>query len=193
MRIAHLVDPYSLELLYRFRYRIYVDELGWLPSNERETLTDEFDAHSFNYAAFDKEDCVVGFVRVTPDGPLGLPLEHANPLRDFRDGKQLAEISRLAVRADLRGSRLGCLLMKTAYQCCVRIGASHIVLDTYIGKDSSMQLYEKMGFKRVGDVYADNYYLCSLPVMTLAADITQWLRESRSQRPQLYRFFTAAN
>ena len=155
-------------------------------------LVDEFEDHSYNYAAYDDVGQVIGSVRVVPDGPLGLPLEHCVPLNDYRNGKHLAEISRLAVASYHRSkSRLSALLMKAAYQICIANGISHMVADTY--NDATAQLYEKMGFECIGGPYLDPEYNCNLPVFTLGLDINKAYTSLMGKRSGLWRFFTSDN
>jgi len=155
-------------------------------------LVDEFDEHAHNYAAYDDAGHVVGSVRVVPDGPLGLPLERCFPLNGYRDGKRLAEVSRLAVATGNRGaSRLGMLLMKVAYQRYSAMRVSHVVLDAYVGDGTSTSLYDKMGFVHISEPYQDHEYLCPLPVVSFELDLARIHAEWPRTRPALYRFFTS--
>ena len=179
LRIVRVTDSDLMESLYRFRHDIYVDELGWfadggpfaVAQGRREqgrigggVFKDEFDDRAHNYAAYDDAGQVIGSVRVVPDGPLGLPLERCFPLNGYREGRRLAEICRLVIRRDCRGSRLGALLMKAAYHRCLAIGTTHIVLDTYVGNGEADALYEKMEFRLIGGPDRDPTYRCKLPV-----------------------------
>jgi GNAT superfamily N-acetyltransferase len=156
-------------------------------------LCDEFDSCAHNYAAYDDSGEVVGSVRVVPDGPLGLPLEHCLPLNGFRDGKRLAEISRLAVAPEHRSSRLPALLMKAGYQRCLHIGVTHITLDTFIDGADSGSLYDRMGFTPLGDPYLDPSYDCGEHVLSLSLSVEDALRQLTSKHPGLFRFFTSAD
>lgn len=190
MRIARITSAKDLRPLFEFRHRIYVEELGWLEGSGG-LLVDEFDGCAVNYAAFSETGELIGSVRVVPDGSLGLPLEHCLHLDGFRAGKRLAEISRLAVDPAHRCSRLGARLMKAAYQRCVAMGVTHIMLDTYVDHDESATLYERMGFEQLSEPYHDPSYRCDLSVVTLALDIARAHRELPSKSPGIFRFFTS--
>jgi GNAT superfamily N-acetyltransferase len=191
IRIIRVTDCTALGALYKFRHRIYVAELGWL-SDIGGVLVDQFDESAANYAAYNDGGEIIGSIRVNYDGSLGLPLERRFPLNVYRYGKHLAEVSRFAVSSDYRGSsRAGALLMKAAYQRCVASGISHMLADTYIGGDAPSQLYEKMGFERIGGPYSDPEYNCELPVFTLALDISKAHTVLPVERPGLWRFFTS--
>ena len=191
MRIIHITDPGSLEALFRFRHHVYVDELGWF-SNMGGILMDEFDEISHNYAAYDDTGKVIGSVRVVPDNPLGLPIERCFPLKGYRDGKRLVEISRLAVSSQHRASRLLIWLIRAAYQCAVRVGATHIVGDAYVN-DAQGAMYEKFGYQRLGVPFFDPSYICAVPVIAFGASLSALSEELPSKHPTLHRFFIACD
>ena len=191
MKIVRVVNKEALSALFSFRHEVYVDQLGWLPQHPSGLLCDAHDDCAFNYAAIDESGLIIGSVRVVPDGPLGLPLERCCPLDSLRAECVLAEICRLAVAPDQRGSRLGGLLMKAAYQRCIAIGATHIALVTYVGRDAAGPLYEKMGFEHIEGPYPDPEYCFELPVVSLSLDIERAQAEWPAERPGLYRFFTS--
>lgn len=190
MRIVRVTEPSDLEALFRFRHEIYVEQLGWLPPTPAGLIRDEFDDLAFNYAAFDDGGFIVGSMRVVPDSPFGLPLEHCSPLNGYRCGKQLVELCRLAVHPDCPNRRLGGLLMKAGFQRADLYGATHVVLDTYVG-DATAPLYDKMGFERVTDEYGDPSYTCDLNVVTMSQPVQSVYEEWPTARPGLYRFFTS--
>ena len=134
MRIVRVTDQRELAKLYGFRYRVFVEELGWMARKDRgaRKLVDEFDRDAAEYAAYERATGqIVGSVRAVADGPLGLPLERCRVLDGYREDKRLVELSRLAVAPRFRGTMLAALLMKAGYQWADRHGATHIVLDTY--------------------------------------------------------------
>jgi GNAT superfamily N-acetyltransferase len=182
--------------LYAFRYRIFVDELGWMPRDDEgvHILIDEFDQCAANYAAFDDAGEVIGSLRVVVDGLRGVPLERCRPLGGYRHGKRIVELCRLAVAPEWRCTRLAPLLMKAGYQCAERIGATHLVLDTYVGHGLRVEhLYTKMGFVKLTAPYPDPDYLWEQGVVTYALDCGRARREWPSVHPSLYRFFTGQN
>ena len=189
-----VTDERELVRLYAFRYRVFVNELGWMARKDRgaHILVDEFDQESANYAAYDADGEIVGSLRAVPDGPLGLPLERCQVLNGFRARKRIVELSRLAVAPDLRCTMLAALLMKAGYQCAENMGATHMVLDTYVGNGTrSERLYVKLGFEQLTDPYADPDYLWKQDVVTFSLDCSQARRDWPTERPSLHYFFTS--
>jgi N-acyl-L-homoserine lactone synthetase len=194
MRIERVTDERDLVRLYAFRYRVFVEELGWLARKDRgaHILVDEFDGDAAEYAAYDRSGEVVGSVRAVWDGPLGLPLERCRVLDGYRDDKRLVELSRLAVAPAWRCTLLAALLMKAGYQWAERAGATHVVLDTYVGNGMRPErLYHKLGFEQLTRPYPDPDYLWRQSVVTFALDIEGAKRDWPSLRPSLHQFFTS--
>lgn len=194
MRIVRTTDQRELVRLYGFRYRIFVEELGWMARKDRgaHILVDEFDRDAAEYAAYERSSGrIVGSVRAVADGPFGLPLERCRVLDGYRDDKRLVELSRLAVVPECRGTMLAALLMKAGYQWADAHGATHLVLDTYVenghGPD---RLYAKLGFEQLTRPYRDPDYLWEQQVATYALNIATAKRDWASLRPGLLQFFT---
>ena len=192
VRIVRVVEPSDLEALYRFRYLVYVDDLGWLPLNGSGLVTDEFDSVAHNYAALDECGAVVGGVRVVPDSALGLPLERCSPLDGFRAGKTLVEICRLAVLRDCTSPRLAGLLMKAGLGCALRIGASHVLLDVATEAEP-VRLYQRTGFAQLGGEYIDTFHLGQMRSVTMCEAVEDFHGVWSQENPSLYRFFTEAD
>lgn len=196
MRIERVTDERELVRLFAFRYHVFVEELGWMARKDHgaHLLVDEFDRDAAEYAAYDNAGNVVGSLRAVPDGPLGLPLERCRVLDGYRDSRRLVELSRLAVAPAWRCTLLAALLMKAGYQWAERTGATHLVLDTYVGNSMRPErIYVKLGFEQLTESYSDPDYLWNQGVVTFALDIERAKREWPSQRPSLHHFFTAAD
>ena len=194
MRIVRLTDERELIRLYAFRYRVFVEELGWMARKDfgARLLVDEFDGESANYAAYDDAGEIVGSLRAVPDGPLGLPLERCMALDGFRARKRIVELSRLAAAPAWRGTLLAALLMKAGYQFAERVGATHLVLDTYVGNGLHLErLYAKLGFEQLTELYNDPDYRWKQGVATFALDCGQARRDWPVQRASLLKFFTS--
>ena len=188
MRVVYVREPELAEKLFRFRYEMYVSHFKWLNSKDypHGILHDNFDSHSFNYVALD-ENMVVGSVRITLDGPKGLPLDICNPLDGFRKDRAIAELGRLVVDHRYDKNLLGALLMKAGYQCAVQYGANYIVIDIFL---ESQDFYLKMGFIQIGDKYDDPNFNFNVPSVTMALDCITAQKEWPYTHPRLYRYFT---
>lgn len=101
----HLIAAYAL------RYRVFCEELGFLP---REAYPDglerdAFDDHAWHVGAIDRAGAVVGTARLIPSSPLGLPLFDHCPVepaaRAAFETQCAAEISRLAIAPRYRRRR----------------------------------------------------------------------------------------
>ena len=195
MQIVRLTDERELVRLYAFRYRVFVDELGWMARKDRgaHILVDEFDQESAQYAAYDADGEIVGSLRVVPDGPLGLPLERCQVLNGYRVRKRrIVELSRLAAAPRWRCTMLAALLMKAGYQCAESMGATHLVLDTYTGDGDRLErLYDRLGFEQLTEPYPDPDYLWRQLVVPFALDCAQARAEWPEGRPSLFHFFTS--
>lgn len=98
---------------YRLRYEVYCNELQFLNrSNYPNGLeTDVYDRHSVHFAALNRENDVVGTIRLILSSRHPFPLEKYNQ-NLFIDIKALprttlSEISRFVVSKNLRGIRFG--------------------------------------------------------------------------------------
>lgn len=190
LRVIPAMTDDLLTSLYRFRYSVFVEELGWLPPTTDRLLYDDFDAVAWNYVALADSGEVVGSVRVVPDTLGILPLERCSPLDGFREGKRVVELCRLALHPSLRRSRAAAFLMKAGYERALIGGATHVVLDTYDGSGALPKHYGHMGFAKIAGPYSDPTYRCPLPVSCFALDLTSAAAEWATKRPGLYRFFT---
>jgi putrescine aminotransferase len=191
VKVVLTTTPADLERLYRFRYEVYVEQLGWLPANDERLLYDEFDEFSYNYAAIESGE-VVGSIRIVPDNPAGLPFERCSPMNGYREGRRVVELCRLAVAPEHRGT-LGGLLMKAGYQRALLIDATHIALDAYIGEGSQSELYAKMGYEPISEPFHDPDWLCEMPEQVFAIDLVRASSEWPTERPGLNRFFTSVD
>ncbi|MBU1641996.1 GNAT family N-acetyltransferase [bacterium] len=97
----------ELEKVYAFRYQIVCEKLGVdeLDNCEFGRETDEYDAYSEHFAAFDENDEVVACTRLIHHSPLGYPTtNHMNYDTDtwHFDSEKLGEFSRIFVSPKLR-------------------------------------------------------------------------------------------
>jgi N-acyl amino acid synthase of PEP-CTERM/exosortase system len=92
----------------RLRYDVYCEELGFLsPENYGARLeSDDFDGHSVQFAALNRQKDVVATLRLVRDSPLGFPIERraASLWAAFADlpRDKTVEISRLVLAKQYR-------------------------------------------------------------------------------------------
>jgi len=193
MKIVYVDNPELAERMYRFRYEMYVQELQWFRSEDypEGMVRDDFDDHSYNYAAINHHGEIEGCIRITPDSPKGFMLERCHSLNGLRNGlrkgSHLAEFCRFVVSPRYYGRHLGPLLMKAGYQCAVQHGITHIVLSTRI---ELKEFYEKLGFNQVGETYYDPMYPSHLVDVTMVLDCIAARKDWPHSRPRLYDYFT---
>jgi hypothetical protein len=97
----------ELEKVYAFRYQIVCEKLGVseLDFCEPGRETDEYDAYSEHYAAFDESGEVMAYTRLIHHSPIGYPTtNNMNYDTDtwYFDPEQLAEFSRIFVSPKIR-------------------------------------------------------------------------------------------
>lgn len=98
----------QLEKVFAFRYKIICEKMGIskLENCEAGCETDEYDAYSEHFAAFDEEGEVVSCVRIIHHSPIGYPTtNHMNYKTDIWhfDPERLGELSRIFVAPQIRG------------------------------------------------------------------------------------------
>jgi N-acyl amino acid synthase of PEP-CTERM/exosortase system len=108
---ACIDDGPHLDAAYALRYRVFCEELGFLP---REAYADglerdAYDDHAWHVGAIERAGAVVGTARLIRPSPLGLPLFDRCPVepaaRAAFESQRAAEISRLAIDARYRRRR----------------------------------------------------------------------------------------
>jgi len=60
---AKILKFNELEKAYQFRYKIFCEELGWLPLNPDKKESDEYDQFSIHFGVFSKDGRLVGYSR----------------------------------------------------------------------------------------------------------------------------------
>jgi len=147
----------ELEDVFRFWYRIYVEEMGKGFSYADHTagaLRDSLTENSTVFYVTD-EDGVIGTVRITPGDAPDIPKEMSSlyGLEYFKSfpSSELSFSSRLIVDKRWRGKSLVGLLIMAAFQGFLRWG--HRFNFAYCAP-ALIQLYEQLGMRR----YKDNVY-----------------------------------
>ena len=139
--------------VYRFRYAVYVEEMGKSPpdaNHERRVLMDRFDATASLYVLRDGEGALVGTLRINHLAALEsaqealrpIPLE---PLLEQAPLKNLSYTSRLMLRADWRGGSSLALLCNRIFADSLEEG---IRFDLCHAHPGLIELYEQLGYRR---------------------------------------------
>ena len=139
--------------VYRFRYAVYVEEMGKSPpdaNHERRVLMDRFDATAILYLLRDGEGALVGTLRINHLAALEsaqealrpIPLE---PLLEQAPLKNLSYTSRLMLRADWRGGSSLALLCNRIFADSLEEG---IRFDLCHAHPGLIELYEQLGYRR---------------------------------------------
>ena len=139
--------------VYRFRYAVYVEEMGKSPpdaNHERRVLMDRFDATASLYLLRDGEGALVGTLRINHLAALEsaqealrpIPLE---PLLEQAPLKNLSYTSRLMLRADWRGGSSLALLCNRIFADSLEEG---IHFDLCHAHPGLIELYEQLGYRR---------------------------------------------
>ena len=139
--------------VYRFRYAVYVEEMGKSPpdaNHERRVLMDRFDATASLYLLRDGEGALVGTLRINHLAALEsaqealrpIPLE---PLLEQAPLKNLSYTSRLMLRADWRGGSSLALLCNRIFADSLEEG---IRFDLCHAHPGLIELYEQLGYRR---------------------------------------------
>ena len=153
-------DPGDLEKIYRFRYKIYVEEMHRhqkYADHERKRIHDELDNHAINIAAFDGDE-VVGVVRanVARRSSLGAyesfyDLAGVGPDHPDHTGT----VTRLMIAPQLRRSTLAVRLCIK----CYTLGLENDVRWCFIDcNDHMIHFFQGLGFKPyMGKVMHEEY------------------------------------
>jgi GNAT superfamily N-acetyltransferase len=175
VRIAQTEE--ERQAIYRFRYRVYVEELGKSPpsaDHANKILKEELDDTAvLLYAAEDGE--IVGTLRNNFDVPEGLPERLQRVLELKRFGVAFAPgalsyTSRLMVAAERRHTSVMRRLVQAIYRMTrdrgVRLSFLH-------APPSLVPLYEHLGFRRYTHAFKDEVAGQQVPMVIVVRDVEQ--------------------
>lgn len=169
--------------VYRFRYEVYVEELGKRPpcaDHDRRTLREELDGTGVVFFA-EQDGRVVATFRTNylSDGPLPPNVDRALAIDQFLEGfprSSLCFTSRLMVHPAFRRSALAWRMVATAYRDArlrgVRFGFIHTSADL-------LHFYEQLGYRRYARPFDDGVAGLQVPQVIVAEDVHH-LRACRS-------------
>lgn len=179
--IKEASDGEEIERILRFRYSVYVEEMGKpIPGANHDTrcLEDELDDQSTHLFA-ERDGQIVGTVRIVW-GRHGLPDSYIGwyGLERFRmfNPSALSFTGRLMVAARHRRGPLAIILAKEAYRRGLRQG---VVFDFIHTTRSLIPLFERLGHRRYKDDFVDPELGPRTPLVLVLGDIDH-LRGCRS-------------
>ena len=146
-------EPWEFEEISQLNYASFVEEVPQHPSNDDGVLVDRFhDENTYFICRRLRE--LVGMICVRDRRPFSLD-EKLGSLEDYlpqAEGARICEVRLLAVRPDMRRSRVltGLLTMMARY--CQEGGYDYVVMS---GRVSQQRLYEHIGFIPFGPVVGD--------------------------------------
>ena len=147
-------EPWEFEEISQLNYASFVEEVPQHPSNDAGVLVDRFhDENTYFICRRDHE--LVGMICVRDRRPFSLD-EKLGSLEAYlpqAEGARVCEVRLLAVRPDMRRTRVltGLLTMMARY--CQEGGYDYVVMS---GRVSQQPLYRHIGFIPFGPVVGDD-------------------------------------
>ena len=166
--IAH--SPAEIEDVFYLQRKILVGEKGYV----EETIRRDEDEHALHVLAYKGLQPVGTVSCLTPEMVVRFPIERNFGLGKMKTGRHCAEIDRLAVLREERGSIVPLGLMTIAYLFARTRGAERIFLDVFSDESRHIQMYGKLGFQVIGAYESPS----SVTVMMLDY-ITDYEKKSR--------------
>lgn len=179
------------ERIFRFRYDVYVTEMGKSPAeadHQKKIIRDELDDDAHLLYAED-EGQIVGTVRLNCRSKKKFPdvWEQRYDLANFAPsfGDHISMTSRMMVAKDYRGSSVPAALVGAVYSAGREMGSK---FDFCNCAPSLLEFYEQIGFRRFTDGFMDEDNGYHVPLVMLVRD-TQYLRQVRSPLYRVARNF----
>jgi CRP-like cAMP-binding protein len=168
-------NPDELEKICRFRYRVYVEELGFDPpdaDHSRKLLRDAADDYSISYGLIDEDGNVLGSLRATrlsqsPDPSPYIEKYHMEPAIAAFGLSSLVASGRFMLDPKLRHGLSLQLMVRMAYEDGRRDGVRLIYLDC---SPHLIRFYEGLGCRRYTAGFDDTFYGFKLPILLPLGD-----------------------
>jgi len=119
--LVKILERDELNNAYKLRYKIFCEELAWLPKNKHQEEKDLYDGKAIHFGAFDKDN-LIGYARIVLPKETFMIEENFKDLiegSDFSKKNDMIEISRLGAAKEYRNSenfgRIDILLCKYIY------------------------------------------------------------------------------
>ena len=179
------------ERIFRFRYDVYVTEMGKSPAeadHQKKIIRDELDEDAHLLYAED-EGQIVGTVRLNCRSKKKFPdvWEQRYDIEKFAPsfGDHISMTSRMMVAKDYRGSSVPAALVGAVYSAGREMSSK---FDFCNCAPSLLEFYEQIGFRRFTDGFVDEDNGYHVPLVMVVRD-TQYLRQVRSPLYRVARNF----
>ena len=179
------------ERIFRFRYDVYVTEMGKSPAeadHQKKIIRDELDEDAHLLYAED-EGQIFGTVRLNCRSKKKFPdvWEQRYDIEKFAPsfGDHISMTSRMMVARDYRGSSVPAALVGAVYSAGREMGSK---FDFCNCAPSLLEFYEQIGFRRFTDGFVDEDNGYHVPLVMVVRD-TQYLRQVRSPLYRVARNF----
>ena len=177
-------EPWEFEEIYQLNYASFVEEVPQHPTNDERALIDRF--HDENtYFICRRASELLGMICVRDRRPFSLD-QKLGRLEDHlpqAEGARLCEVRLLAVRPDLRRTRVLPGLLTMMAQYCQEGAYDYVVMS---GRVSQQPLYRHIGFIPFGPVVGDDtapYQPMYRPVGNVGAEFAGKFHDGVSAPP----------
>ena len=147
-------EPWEFEEIFQLNYASFVEEVPQHPSNDDRVLVDRFHAEN-TYFICRREQDLVGMICVRDRRSFSLD-EKLGRLETYlpqAEGSRVCEVRLLAVRPDMRRTRVLTGLLTMMARHCQDGGYDYVVMS---GRVSQQHLYRHIGFVPFGPVVGDD-------------------------------------
>lgn len=146
LHLIHAKETRHFEDSFYLQRKVLVGEKGY----QEETIRRKCDEVAFHILAY-KGLQPIGTVSLHLSEEEGrVPIEENFSIAHYLDGSLYAEIDRLAVAKEERGSLIPFSIMALAYLYARGRGAKKIFLDVFSDEVKLIKMYEKLGFEIIG-------------------------------------------
>jgi two-component system NtrC family sensor kinase len=146
VRLVHAKDLRQFEDSFYLQRKVLVGEKGY----QEETIRRKPDEVAYHILAY-KGLQPIGTVSLhLSEEEEHVPIEENFDISRYLDGSLYAEIDRLAVSKEERGSLIPFSIMALAYLYARGRGAKRIFLDVFADEMKLIKMYEKLGFEIIG-------------------------------------------
>ena len=147
-------EPWEFDEIFQLNYTSFVEEVPQHPSNADRVLVDRFHAENTYFICRRGQD-LVGMICVRDRRPFSLD-EKLGRLESYlpqAEGSRVCEVRLLAVRPDMRRTRVLTGLLTMMARHCQDGGYDYVVMS---GRVSQQHLYRHIGFVPFGPVVGDD-------------------------------------